>query len=95
MSSWESINSAPKNRVFLAWDGERRFLCAWDFDQFWWCVAASDAPQDLAEDREGRIRTADPILWTDLPGPPSQARALCADLPNAAVRAKKASSRLG
>jgi hypothetical protein len=94
MSSWQSINSAPKDRVFLGWDGERRFLCAWDFDQFWWCVAASDAPQDLAEDSQGRTRTADPILWTDLPGAPRQAHGLGVDRPTVAGRAKKAFSRL-
>jgi hypothetical protein len=72
MTDWDAIDDAtPRDRVFLAWDGDMHFLCAWVAGEDSWCVMNSDALEDLADDGEARNRTADPILWTDLPAKPS------------------------
>jgi hypothetical protein len=70
MSAYSSMDTAPQNRVFIGWDGEAQFLCGCAPDDGW-CVMNSDALEDIADDGEGRNRTADPILWTDLPSAPS------------------------
>jgi hypothetical protein len=47
-----------------------RFLCARIASEEGWCVN-SDTLEEIADDGEGRNRTADPILCTDLPPNPS------------------------
>jgi hypothetical protein len=70
MSDYSLMDSAPQDRVFIGWDGEAQFLCGWHPEDGW-CVMNSNALEDVADDGEDRTRTADPILWTDLPPPPT------------------------
>ncbi len=42
---WFHINTAPKDREVLVWDGKRRYVAEWDLEHLvWWSWSANGYP---------------------------------------------------
>lgn len=58
MNGWKHINTAPKDREILVWDGASRYIAEWSEYQGYWRVAG--------------VLQCNPTHWKGCPQPPEE-----------------------
>lgn len=75
MIEWQPIETAPKDRAILVWDGEHIDLVAWEIINIdrtigTWSVQARGTNAEWGEYGDPEPRVESPTHWISLPEPP-------------------------